>query len=496
MPTLYLIDGSGYIFRAYHALPPLSSPSGTPVGAVYGFLNMLLKLRETTGDDAIAVVFDAGRHTFRNRMYDGYKANRPEAPADLIPQFALVREAADALGIARVERDDVEADDVIASYARKAREAGMEVVIVSSDKDLMQLVGEGIRMHDPIKNKPIGEAEVMEKFGVPPAKVREVLSLIGDSSDNVPGVPGIGPKTAAELIGQYGDLETLLAHAAEIRQEKRRAMLMEHADKARLSHALVGLKEDVELPLPLEALAARAPEAEKLGDFLQAQGFKSLFARLKPRFEFAEREGAPPVAASSPPAVAYEAVQEMNSLERWVRQAQAQGMVGVDLQATSGDAMRAEMIGVALSLSPGIACYIPLGHRKPGSESMSLPRDDLFAAPAGLAPDCGFSQLPRDAALAALKPLFEDASVLKVGSDIKYDALLLKRHGIGLAPVDDSMLLSYLLGAGLHGHAMEELSERYLGHKPMAYEEVTGTGKARIGFAEAGLEKACAYAAE
>jgi len=494
MPTLYLIDGSGFIFRAYHALPPLTDPKGTPVGAVYGFLSMMLKLMDgrmktNDGADHVAVVFDAARKTFRNRIYPDYKAHRPPTPDDLIPQFALVREAADALAIARVEMEDVEADDLIAAYAKQARAQGMEVVILSSDKDLMQLVREGVRLHDPMKDKPIGEAEVQEKFGVAPNRVRDVLALIGDASDNIPGVPGIGPKTAAELIGQYGDLETLLAHAHEIKQPKRRETLENNLANARMSYELIGLKDDVTVPSSLESFALTRPDTAKLQAFLQAHGFKTLEARMKEKFGFQrsevsdQRSEIKPLPDHRPPATdhSYELIHDEATLARWIAEARDKGIVAVDTETTGLDAMQAELVGVSLSTAPGRAAYVPLAHVSGG--------DGLFAqALAG--------QMPRERALALLKPLLEDAGVLKIGQNIKYDMLVLKRYGVGINPVDDTMLLSYVLAAGLHGHGMDELAERYLQHTCIAYDDVTGTGKGRISFAEVPLDKARDYAAE
>ncbi len=498
--TLYLIDGSGYIFRAYHALPPLTNPAGTPVGAVYGFITMLSKLMEGTKADYVAVVFDAGRSTFRNRIYPEYKANRPEAPEDLVPQFALVRDAADALSIPRVELEDVEADDLIATYARLARAEGMEVVVISSDKDLMQLIGEGVRLHDPMKNKPIGEPEVLEKFGVAPNRVRDVLALMGDSSDNVPGVRGIGPKTASELITQFGDLETLLARAGEIKQPKRREMLETSVDMARLSYELVGLKDDVAVPVPLADFALRQPDTEKLRAFLETHGFKTLLARLKEKFGFELADSSSQLAEKAAAicqlrTTNYELIQDEASLRRWVDAAREKGIVAFDTETTSLDANRAHLVGFSLSMEAGRACYVPVGHRALGSGDQAL-GNDLFDAPKPQSPKPNPLQIPLQSALALLKPLLEDESVLKIGQNIKYDMLVLKRYNINVTPVDDTMLLSYTLDAGLHGHGMDELAGLHLQHATIKYDDVTGTGKARISFAEVELEKARDYAAE
>ena len=365
---VFLVDGSGFIFRAYHALPPMTRPDGTPVNAVYGFTNMLMKLLLDTDADHVAVVFDAARRTFRNDIYPNYKANRPEAPEELIPQFALVREATRALNVAAVEAAGYEADDLLATYARLAREAGAEVTIVSSDKDLMQLVGDGVTMLDAMKNRTIGPEEVKEKFGVGPDKVIEVQALAGDSSDNVPGVPGIGVKTAAQLIAEYGDLETLLARAGEIKQPKRRQALIDHAEDARVSRDLVRLRDDVDPPQPMATFAVAEPVPETLLAFLEAQGFKSLIARVKARSTKAVAGEAPVVAGGEQPG--YALVQDEAALGRWIAEASEAGIVAVDTETTSLDAIRAELVGVSLSITPGQACYIPLAHK-------SAPRLDL-----------------------------------------------------------------------------------------------------------------------
>lgn len=512
MKTLTLIDGSGFIFRAYHSLPPLTNPDGVPVGAVYGFVNMLARYMEGNTADAVLVVFDAARITFRNRMYEQYKANRDAPPEDLIPQFALTREAALALGLPIAEVPDVEADDVIATYTKVAREAGIEVTIVSSDKDLMQLVGDGVSMYDPMKQKIIGREQVIEKFGVPPEKVVEVLSLIGDSSDNVPGVPGIGPKGAAELISQYGTLENLLAHTHEIKQPKRRESLIENAEKARLSHALVTLKYDVELPHTLEALALKSPDSATLTAFLEAQGFRSLIARVKQKFGmsgstssqstttpqakpqtvYTQPEAPTPIARPTL-ATKYALVQTEAALLDWLKKVERAGRVVVDVETNMLDPMLAELVGVSLSVEAGKACYIPVGHMEKGSGE-NLAADDLFAEASK--PKLLAGQLPKNLVLALLKPMLTDASILKIGHNIKYDAMVFKQLGIEVAPIDDTMLMSYALYAGLHLQNMDALAERYLGHKSISFDEVTGTGKSRISFAEVTLDKACDYAAE
>ena len=496
---VYLIDGSGFIFRAYHALPPLTRPDGTPVGAVLGFTNMLLKLLQETDADHVAVVFDTARTTFRNRIYEAYKAHRPEPPDDLIPQFSLVREATDALSVARIEQPDYEADDLIASYAKAAVKAGATVTIVSSDKDLMQLVSDKIQLLDPIKNRPIGAAEVKEKFGVGPEQVIDVQALAGDSVDNVPGVPGIGVKTAAELITSYGTLEELLKRAGEIKQPKRRQNLIDFAEQARVSKKLVTLDADAPLPLPLDALEVKPLDRAKVTSFLQAQNFRSLLSRLEGKLK---TEGAAPKAEPKPGAngamaVAipagladakhrYELVQEKAELERWIARATEAGTVAVDTETTSLDATRAELVGVSLALEPGLACYVPLAHRA-GAAGLDLGDGEKGG-------DLG--QIPMQAALALLKPLLEDPSVLKIGHNIKYDTVVFRRYDIAVAPVDDTLLLSFVLEGGQHGHGLDELALLHFNHDTIKYKDVAGSGKSHIGFAAVPLDKARDYAAE
>ncbi len=495
---LVLIDGSGFIFRAFHALPPMTRPDGTPINAVFGFSNMLLRLLTEHVGTHVAVVFDAGRTTFRNELYDKYKAQRPEPPPELAPQFPLVREATAAYGVAGVELDTWEADDLIASYARVAAEAGMRVTIVSSDKDLMQLVGGGVVMQDPIKQKEIGPAEVLEKFGVPPSKVVDVQALMGDSVDNVPGVPGIGPKNAAQLIQEYGDVEGVLAAAPGMKPSKRRDMLIQHAESARISRKLVTLCCDVPLPLPLDDLRAKEPDRPALAAWLQAQGFKTALNRLG--LEGVVRMSAPsmpaPAAVAAPaegqPAFGpYECVTTLDQLHAWIAEAQAAGVMGLDTETDSLDALRANLVGLSLATAPGRACYVPLGHRavQPVAQgTLDAPAPE--AAPA-------IQQIAPEDALAALAPLLRDGTVLKVLQNAKYDLMVLERAGLpGVAPVDDTMLISYSQEAGRHGHGMDELSVLHLGHQPVSYDSVTGTGRARIPFAEVTLDRATAYAAE
>ncbi len=488
---LILVDGSGYIFRAYHALPPLTRKDGTPTGAVYGFTNMLLKLRETYANDCLVVIFDAARKSFRNEIYTEYKAHRPPAPEDLVPQFPLVREATRALNIPAIELDNYEADDLIASYAETAANQGLEVVIVSSDKDLMQLIRPGVTMFDPMKNKPIGEVEVLEKFGVAPDKVVEVQALIGDPTDNVPGVPSIGPKTAAELIAQFGTLENTLANIDQIKQPKRREVLTLHADNARLSRQLVELKRDVPLPVTMAALATKPVDEAQLVAFLSAQGFSGILKRLGKTSD-ATPPSTPPAggrAHHTPSVTHYETVSDEASLTRWIADAFAVGVVAVDTETTSLNAMEAELVGISLSTAEGKACYIPLGH----VTSIAKEQSSLFdSGPPKLAD----GQLPRARALELLKPLFIHPGVLKVGHNIKYDLLVLRKYDATFTPVTDTMLMSYCVAGGLHTHGLDYLAERHFNHKMIGFTQVVGTGKAQKNFSEIGIDEATAYAAE
>ncbi len=483
---LYLVDGSGYIFRAYHALPPLTRKSdGLPVGAVAGFSNMLYKLLNDMADEHdpthLAVVFDKSEKTFRTELYPDYKAHRPDPPEDLIPQFPLVREATRAFNVACIEMNGYEADDIIASYARAIERQGGDVVIISSDKDLMQLVSDHVSMLDTMKDKKIGRAEVIEKFGVPPEKVIDVQALAGDSVDNVPGVPGIGVKTAAQLIEEYGDLETLLSRAGEIKQQKRRENLIEHADKARISKELVTLKDDIKLPEPLDALKMPTIDKGKALEFLEKMEFISLSRRVLAGL--GASGAAKPATAPAPAAEPgkYETIFEEKALESWVARAYERGVVAIDTETDNPDVMRAGLVGVSLSTAEGVACYAPLGH---GGKGLAF--DDADAS----------RQMPLDAALKILKPLLEDASILKVGHDLKRDALLLARYGINLAPLDDAMLVSYALDCGLHGHGLDELAKVHLNHDMINVAEVTGTGKNQKSLDEVEIAKAAKYSAE
>ncbi len=466
---VFLIDGSGYIFRAFHALPPMTRPDGTPVNAVYGFTTMLMRLVEDTDADRIAVVFDVARTTFRNDIYADYKANRPDPPPELVPQFALIREAVRALNLQVAELPGYEADDIIATYARQAAGLGAEVTIISSDKDLMQLVDERISLFDPVKQRKIGEAEVIERFGVPPGKVVDVQALAGDSSDNVPGVPGIGVKTAAQLVGEYGDLDTILARAGEIRQPKRRSNLIEFADQARVSRDLVLLRDDAPVAADLDAFTVPGLDAARLRPFLEEQGFASILARLGE-----DEQPAAPVEAD------YELVADEETLGRWVEAGFEAGVVAVDTETDSLDAQRARLVGLSLAVAPGKACYIPVGHKQAA---------ELLEADAP-------PQLSPEAALAVLAPLLASDAVLKVGQNIKYDMEVLAGHGVRVSPVDDTMVLSYVLDGSSHGHGMDELARLHLGHECISYESVCGKGRNAITFDKVALDKALDYAAE
>ncbi len=533
---VYLIDGSGYIFRAFHALPPLTRPSdGLPVGAVHGFCAMLWKLiRESKASEApthIACIFDAGRETFRNKIYPEYKAHRPPAPEELVPQFPLIRDAVKAFNVASIELDDYEADDLIATYARDVVNAGGDVTIISSDKDLMQLIRPGVVMFDGMKAKKIGPDEVREKFGVPPDKVIDVQSLAGDSTDNVPGVPGIGVKTAAELIHEYGDLDTLLARAGEIKQPKRREKLIEFAQQARISRELVTLKQDVPTEIGVERFALRDPIPETLLGFLREMEFNSLTKRIAeglgveapapleksvgstislpppPRGEGLGVGGSNthgPLGTIGTPHAAtvhvtaalskipidrtkYETVATKAALEKWIRAAEEAGHVAFDTETTGLDANAADLVGFSLAVEPGKACYVPVGHQEGAN--------DLFGG-GGLAA----GQMGLRDALQLLKPLLEDDSVLKIGQNLKFDMLVMLRHGIKIHPIDDTMLLSYTLDGGRATHGMDDLALRHLGHVCMSFdqalEHAPGAKKSEKTFAGVPIAKATEYAAE
>ncbi len=495
---LFLVDGSGYIFRAYYGLKSnLTRSDGTPTNAVYGFCNMLMKLLDDTDADYLAVIFDAARKTFRNDIYADYKANRPPPPEDLIPQFPLVLEATEAFNVPAIEMPGFEADDLIATYARQAREAGDQVTIMSSDKDLMQLVTERVTMLDPIHNRRIGAEEVLEKFGVGPKMVVEVQALAGDSVDNVPGVPGIGVKTAAQLINEFGDLETVLARAGEIKQTKRRENLLEFADLARISLELVTLKDDVPVEGDYRAFAKRQPDHEKLLKFLRAQEFERIVARVMSEIggDGLGAEAAATAGAEAVPGSGYQLVTEEAELEAWIAAATEKGRVAVDTETTSLDAQRAVLVGVSLALEPGRACYIPLGHRGAVSQG-ALDLGDGGGQTGGQAGGLVEGQIDRAAALALLAPMLGDPSVLKVGHNIKYDTEILAGYDVQIAPVDDTMVLSYVLDAGRHGHGLDELALRHLDHTNIKFSEVAGVGKKQVTFDLVPLEVARDYAAE
>lgn len=539
---LILVDGSTFIFRAYHALPPLTRKSdGLPVGAVSGFCNMLWKLLQEgltpeKGDEPthFAVIFDHSSKTFRSDIYPEYKAQRPEPPEDLIPQFGLIRQATRAFSVHCIEQEGFEADDLIATYARQASEMGARVTIVSGDKDLMQLINSKVGMIDTMKNKTFGEAEVFEKFGVGPDKVIEVQSLAGDSVDNVPGVPGIGLKTAALLINEFGDLETLLDQAETIKQKKRRENLIEFAEQARVSKQLVTLKQDVPVELPVTDLKVSDLDGPKAVGFLKAMGFTTLTKRVAettdaeisniepddfqvPGWDVPDHKGrmAEKAAPSTPTgssessadtgdmmtpqalaaaraenaassvidASAYEQVMSADRLKEWIQDAYEVGYVAFDTETTSLDAMQAELVGISLSTAPGKACYIPLAHVDG--------EGDLLGGGALIE-----GQIPLKDALDILKPMLEDPAVLKIAQNLKYDWLVMTRYGVNVAPFDDTMLLSYTVDAGKGGNGMDELSERWLGHKPIPFKDVCGSGKSMITFDKVPLDKATAYAAE
>jgi DNA polymerase-1 len=505
MPNkLTLIDGSGFIFRAFHALPPMTRLDGTPVNAVYGYCTMLNKLLADSKILHIAVIFDAGRKTFRNEIYPQYKAQRPPIPPELVPQFALIREATRAYGLPSIEAPGFEADDLIAAYAKAAVAKGLPVRIVSSDKDLMQLIRDGVEMFDPLKSIPIGTDEVTKKFGVAPDKVIDVQALAGDSTDNIPGVPGIGVKTAAELIHAYGSLENLLAKAAEIKQPKRREALIQNAEAARISKKLVTLDADAPLPAPLESLTWEHDHHAELAAFFAAQNFRSLLAKLGANpTESAPR---PPIADATGPSLAplvsdgkedaairnapaeYELVQTQERLTWWVDAARANGYVAIDTETDSLTACTAKLVGVSLAIAPGKACYIPVGHVDPNT----APADGGFSFDAQKPP----KQLDAKTVARILRDLLKDPGVLKIAHNLKYDAQVLSQHGLIIEPYDDTMLLSYVLAAGLHGHGLDELAMLHCQHKMISFDEVTGTGKNRITFDRVPLDKAVAYAAE
>jgi DNA polymerase I len=508
-----LVDGSGYIFRAYHGLPPLTRKSdGAPIGAVSGFCNMIFKLiadeRDADQPTHLAVIFDASGNTFRNDIYPMYKANRPPAPEDLVPQFPMIREATRAFGLPCIEMVGYEADDLIATYARQAEALGAKVRILSSDKDLMQLITDKISLYDPMKDRPMGPEAVMEKFGVTPDKVIDVQSLAGDSTDNVPGAPGIGPKTAAELLGIYGTLENLLDHAEEIKQPKRRETLINFRAQILVSKRLVTLMDDVPVLEHLEHFGVREPDPETLLAFLRKMELRTLTGRVEAGFkrdgyiaDKADHEGAGTPALPSTPEQAsfapidhstYETVTSLDRLVDWIARIRAQGFVAVDTETNALNSVSGGLVGISLAVEAGVACYIPLGHCGAGEIGKT---GDLFSDPIDQVTLLS-GQIAMQDALLALKPVLEDDSILKIGQNIKYDLSVFAQHGIKLGPIDDTMLMSFVLDAGRHNHGMDELSLRLLAHKPIAFKDVCGTGKGQISFDRVALDVATKYAAE
>jgi DNA polymerase-1 len=551
---LFLVDGSGFIFRAFHAIPALNRKSdGLPVNAVSGFCNMLWKLlRDARNTDVgvtpthLAVIFDYSSTTFRKEIYPLYKANRSAPPEDLIPQFGLIRHATRAFNLPCIETEGFEADDIIATYARKAEAVGADVTIVSSDKDLMQLVTANVHMYDAMKDKQIGIADVIEKWGVPPEKMIDLQAMTGDSTDNVPGIPGIGPKTAAQLLEEFGDLETLLARAGEIKQVKRRENIVANAELARVSRQLVELRTDVPIDMDLDALVLEPQNGPKLIGFLKAMEFTTLTRRvaetcdcdagaIEPAFvpvEWGDAARGPDLDAAAGPAgeatsgenvsgtvtsastsgktpsdlalsraegfagkpidrSTYVTIRDLATLELWMAAARETGVVAFDTESTSLDPMQADLVGVSFAiqenvLSPGSAdiraAYVPLGHRSGVGDLLGGGHAE--------------GQIPLTEALDAIKGLLEDPSVLKVVQNLKYDYLLMKRYGIVLQGFDDTMLMSYVLDAGKGNHGMDTLSERWLGHTPIAFKEVTGSGKSSVTFDLVDIDRATAYAAE
>ncbi|MCA1955719.1 DNA polymerase I [Zymomonas sp.] len=485
-PHLILIDGSGYIFRAYHRLPPLTNKAGLPAGAVYGFTTMLWKLVENIRkqDDApthFAVIFDSSRKSFRQDLYPAYKAHRPPPPEDLVPQFPLIREATRAFSVPSIEQEGLEADDIIACYSRVALERGFQVTVYSSDKDLMQLIQPRLNLFDPVNNCLIGSEQVVKKFGVVPEKLGDLLALMGDTADNIPGVPGVGPKTASRLINEYGNLSDILESAPEIKQPKLRQNLIEYKETAILSRELVALVDDKPLPEPLDNLVVKGVDMTPLRDFLSEQGFASLLARAGGGQSAPVADGRKEMAAASSQNFdpdAYETVIDEKALDRWIADIYQKGQVAVDTETDNLDATQARLVGVSLSTEAGKACYIPCGH---GGHDLLDQKPD---------------QMDLSLLVKKLKPVLEDPSILKIGQNIKYDMIVLSRYGISVQPFDDTMLLSYDLDAGQHGHGMDELSLLYFDHQPISFKSVCGTGKSAITFNHVPIPAATRYAAE
>jgi len=480
----YLIDGSGYIFRAYYALPPLSRKSdGLPTGAVSGFCSMLFKLLEDSrSDDSIqkpthfAVIFDSAKKTFRNDIYSEYKANRTETPEDLIPQFEYIRKAVKAFSLPSIELINYEADDLLATYAKKIVAAGARVTVISSDKDLMQLVSEKIRLYDPMKNKVLGEKEVFEKFGVKPNQVIDVQSLAGDSSDNIPGVPGIGVKTAAELINRYKTLDILLKNIKEITQNKRRETLLENKDKAILSKKLVTLKDDVPVTEEPESFIMKNVDKEKLFNFLREMEFNRLLSQAisfygeSQSLAFNQSKETKKSKEKNIITKDYECILDEKNLDKWIKILGEKAVIAVDTETSSLNPLEAELVGISFSYAANKACYIPLAHKE--------------------------KSLKKEIVLKKIKGLLEDPSIKKVGQNIKFDFIVLKQNGIEINSIEDTMLISYTLDAGINRHNMDTLSEIHLGHKTITFKELVGSGKNKLDFADIELAKATEYAAE
>jgi DNA polymerase-1 len=490
-PHLYLVDGSSYIFRAFHRLPPLTNRHGLNVGAVYGYTTMLWKLAEglhkADGPTHLAVIFDASAKTFRNDMYDQYKAHRPPPPPELVPQFPLIRDATRAFSLPCIEEEGLEADDIIACYSKAALKEGWKVTIVSSDKDLMQLIEPGLDMLDTMNDRRIDREYVVEKFGVPPEKLGEVLALMGDSVDNVPGVPGVGPKTAAQLIQEYGDVENLLAHVEEIKKPKLKQNLIEHADEARLSRELVRLVCDSPLPEPLDTLHMKGIPDGPLREFLEEQGFRTLLARLNGTSQVqapAVTDARIPVQREVRPEPeidrsAYETVTDEAALERWIAEAYAQGRFALDTETDSVDCVSAKLVGISMATECGKACYIPLEH---GGHDLLSDRPDQLAA---------------TRVLEKLKPLLEDPAILKIGHNFKFDWIVFNVRGISVAPLDDTLVMSFDLDAGgLNSHALDDLAKKHLDHQCITFKDVCGSGQKQISFDQVPLDRATEYAAE
>ncbi len=483
---LYLIDASGFIFRAYHALPSLTRADGTPIGAVLGYANMLIKVLREHSPSHIAVVFDVSRRTFRNDIYPQYKANRDETPPDLIPQFALVRDVTTAFNLPQIEVEGFEADDVIATMARQAAAKGMDVTIISSDKDLMQLIAPTIRMYDPIKNMPVMADAVLAKFGVTPDKVVDIQALAGDATDNVPGVPGIGVKTAAELINTYGSLENLLAHAGEIKQPKRRESLENHAEAARISMRLVTLADNVPLGRDLDDFRPVAFDMAKAGDFLAAQGFKSILSRLSlpvaasvPVQQVAAPVIAPEILPPKALITQYRTIIDADVLADWLQSATRDYILAIDTETTDLTPARARLVGISLAGSDDTAVYVPIGHVATNPLTDPVP-----------------DNMPLVDAVRVLGPVLADPSILKIGHNMKYDWQILANVGMIPHPVADTMMMSYALFGTQHGQGMDELAQRYLNHTAIPYDQVTGTGVKRITFDQVPVDVATHYAAE